>query len=487
MPQATPFAGMAQEATLAAMSAKLTTSTSIPDNQTPAINMRPVGQDTWSLSFSDVGTSYLSPEMSLLSVGTGVGYSQAGGALLITTGTTANQEFLARSVRAWRGTLAMRHSFVASQRIANQNFAVLLADMIGENLTCTINSATSITITKVAHGFTAANVGQAMLVGGISGAAGVPGRYVIASVPTADTFNLTVAGWPASGSCTVDVFGHSYVKTLYNGTTVTAALVDSQRKGWASGDTSAAVLTSATPGHIIQTHVAGREIYWADTLRASSTLPNVTVRASRYENLPDDNQDLYLFLWSYNGTAVPATTTTWTVGFVSVEKFANTPVTIQGQELQGTVAPAPVAVVGTVPVSGTTVGGASTARTGFTAAHGVWYDDSSTVLAGAASFTGTSRDLTVAATGAVFNNVATQAKELRAMAESDQTGTLWLEVSRDNTNWRRIMSVPTAAIVGGGQYAELLYLPKTRYARVGFTNGATLQTRFMIQTMLMGA
>jgi hypothetical protein len=157
---------------------------------------------------------------------------------------------------------------------------------------------------------------------------------------------------------------------------------------------------------------------------------------------------------------------------------------------QGTYATEPIPAAqasATQAVSGTVALGASTARGGFTAAHGVWYDDSSTVLAGGASFTGTSRDLTVAATGAVFNNVATQAKELRAIAESDQAGTLWLEVSRDNTNWRRIKSVATAAIVGGGQYAELQYLPATRYARVGFTNGATLQTRFMIQSMLMGA
>jgi len=185
-----------------------------------------------------------------------------------------------------------------------------MADLVGENLACTINSATSITVTKAAHGFTSQDVGQFVFVGGISGAAGVPGRYAIASVPTVDTITFTVAGWPASGSCTVDLFGYSHVKHLYNGVTATSMLLDAQREGWASGDTTQTIFTSAAPGHIMQTHMDGRNLYWSDTVRASTSTPNVTARASRYENIPDDNVDLYLFLWSYNGTVAPATTTT---------------------------------------------------------------------------------------------------------------------------------------------------------------------------------
>jgi len=136
-------------------------------------------------------------------------------------------------------------------------------------------------------------------------------------------------------------------------------------------------------------------------------------------------------------------------------------------------------IVGSVGLS------AGTARVGFAAAPGIWYDDSSTVLAAAATFTGTSRDLTVTATTTAFANAATYAKELRVSAESDQSGTLWLEVSRDNSNWRRVKSVPTAAVTGGGQFAEIVHRPSWRYARVGFTNGATLQTRFSIGSILM--
>lgn len=138
-------------------------------------------------------------------------------------------------------------------------------------------------------------------------------------------------------------------------------------------------------------------------------------------------------------------------------------------------------------VNGTVSPGASVNRIGFTAGSGVWYDDSSTVLAAAATFTGSARDCAAATTGTAFNAANAMGKEVRVSAESDQAGTLWLEVSRDATNWRRVKAVPTAAVTGGGQYAEIIHAPSWRYARVGFTNGATLQTRFSIGTFLMAA
>lgn len=173
---------------------------------------------------------------------------------------------------------------------------------------------------------------------------------------------------------------------------------------------------------------------------------------------------------------------------VRVRATARTSGTQSWRFVQGTYATEPIPaaqVSATQPVSGTVTGGASTARTGFIASSAIWYDDSATVLAGAATFTGTSRDLTVTATATAMANAATYVKEMRVSAESDQSGTLWLEVSRDNTNWRRVKSVATAAVTGGGQYAEIVHRPSWRYARVGFTNGATLQTRFSIGSMLV--
>lgn len=348
--------GAASETTLSALNAKVPASSTRPvDNEAAGIPMRLIGQEVWNVSFSEVGASVISSQFQTPTTGTGVSFSQASGALAVVAGTTANAEFFTRSTTTWRGSLRLKFSTVLSQRIANNNFAVLLADLIGEGLTVTINSATSITVSQAGHPFTSTSVGQFVHVGRIVGAAGVPGRYAIASVVAGVSYNLTVAGWPASGTCTATVFGHSYVRHLFSGATATAVAVDAQRRGWAQGDTTATINTTASPGTVISCELTGREVYWADQLRASTTAPAVTVRANRIENIPDDNLDLYVFLWSFNGTAAPATSTTWTVSFCSVEKFANTPVYLQGVRAQGAMNPLPVVfpAAQAVSVSGT--------------------------------------------------------------------------------------------------------------------------------------
>lgn len=313
-----------------------------PMFEDPGAVVRQAPANIWSAGFSDVGSSLLAPELTQRRLGTGMGVSQSASNLVVTTGTTTNSEFLARSLASFRGAFTARHKTILSQRIVNNNFAVMMADMVGEGLSCTINSATSISVTKTAHGFTSANVGQFMMVGAITGAAGVPGRYAIASIPNADTINFTVAGWPASGSCTVDLFGWNYLWTQYTGTTATSANVDAQRRGWNSGVTAATINTTASPGHVMNTYADGRNVNWSDTLVASTGGPTVTTRASRIENLPDDDVELYVYLWAWNGTTAPASTTTWTIGFVSVEDCSNVVSYIGGIRPLGSAAPLPV-------------------------------------------------------------------------------------------------------------------------------------------------
>jgi hypothetical protein len=298
--------------------------------------------DIWSVGFAASGSSLLAPEFTQRRLGTGHGVTQGSSNLLITTGTTTNSEFLARSVQSFRGALIARVKTILSQRIANQNFAVLLADRIGENLSCTINSATSITVTQSGHPFTAENVGQFMFVGAINGAAGVPGRYAIASVVAGTSITFTVAGWPASGSCNVDLFGYNHIRAAYSGVTATNVGVDAQRRGWNSGDTTATINTTASPGHVLQFYADGRNITFADSTVASSSAPTVTTRASRIEHIPDDDAELFFYLWSFNGTTAPASTTTWTIGFVAVEDVVNVPTFIAGVRPLGSQAALPV-------------------------------------------------------------------------------------------------------------------------------------------------
>lgn len=322
--------------------------TAVPDSHASALPVRPVGQHTWACSFSDVGASVLSDDFLLLRAGTGVSYSQNVGSLAIAAGTTAGAEFLARSTEAWRGSMRLRASMVASQRIANTNFAFVLADNLGDALSYTIVNSTTITVTLPAHGFHSENQGQYLFVGGITGAAGIPGRFAISSIVNANNIQITVAGWPASGSGTLCLFGRSHVKLLFTGTTATQMAVDVQRNGWAVGDTTATINTTANPGTIVQADLTGREVFFADKLRVSSTTPAVAVRASRDENVPDDNLDLYLYLWSFNGSSAPASSTAWNVSFASVEQFPSTPVFIQGARAQGAANPLPVYIASSV-------------------------------------------------------------------------------------------------------------------------------------------
>jgi hypothetical protein len=92
----------------------------------------------------------------------------------------------------------------------------------------------------------------------------------------------------------------------------------------------------------MQVYADGRNINWADTLVASGTAPTVTTRASRIEHIPDDDVELYFYLWAFNGATAPASTTTWTVGFVAVEENCNVPTYIAGIRPLGQQAAVPV-------------------------------------------------------------------------------------------------------------------------------------------------
>jgi hypothetical protein len=325
-----------------------------------ATPVRQVGQMVDVAGFSAVGASVLDSFFNAPIVSGSVSYNQAASSLNILTGTTANSEFLARSVKSYRGSMRMRFSISASQRIANNNLAVMLADLIGEGLSYTINSATSVTVAIPGHTFNATNVGQFVQFGGITGAAAVPGRYAIASVVAGVSITFTVAGFPASGSGTCTLFGRNYIRTLVTGTVATAMSIDAQRNGWATGDSSVAFNSTVSPGTLVQTECTGREIFWSDTLRATSLNPNVVTRGSRYENIPDASTELYVFMWNFNGSTAPGSSTTWTLGSVSLESFPSTPVYLQGARSVGSANSFPV----TASVTGATVNSVNAANIG---------------------------------------------------------------------------------------------------------------------------
>jgi hypothetical protein len=300
----------------------------------------------WRVGFSEVGSGLqglAAAELLLLKTGAGMAVSQAGGNLVVTTGTTANSETVVRSVDTFRGAILSRYALQLSQRIANQVFRVELADLIGEGLAYTINSATSVTVTIPGNPFTAANVGQSLRLSVLS-SVGIPGRWAIASV-SGNNVTFTVASWPASGSGTLTLYGLNWLAAEYSGTSATSVSIDAQRRGWASGNTTATINTTAAPGHVGQIGFDVLSMGYADALAASNAGFQWTPRASRITNIPDEDVQLYLFLVVQNGNTAPASTTTVTVGFLSVEDQPRNKVRLSGSD-PATSNPAPVQVLG---------------------------------------------------------------------------------------------------------------------------------------------
>jgi hypothetical protein len=106
------------------------------------------------------------------------------------------------------------------------------------------------------------------------------------------------------------------------------------------------------------------------------------------------------------------------------------------------------------------------------------YDDSITALAANAVFTGVARDCQ--ATNAHFEEVVVS-------CEQDVGFTLALEVSRNGTTWARAKTMASAAVVGGGQYAEIVHAPSWRWWRVVVLNGATVAARTTVQSVMKAA
>lgn len=278
---------------------------------------------------------------------TGQTVAQANSNLIINTGTTPNSELIVRSNVSFLGSFALKAKVTTSQRIINNNFFVELVDIIGDNLTITVNSATSVTVTIPNNPFTSVNVGQSMYIGNLTGFTGVtyiPNRYAIASVSGNDV-TFTVASWVTgsvnTGTCSL--FGWNYHQILYTGATVTNASFDSQRRGWNSGGSNVTVNTTIT-GHLaIITSNDGCTTF-SDQLTASSTTLVATPRASRVENIADDTVPLFIQIRSLNGSTAPVSNTLLTIGLVSLEEY--TPQPVQINDVRSFFSSSPFTIIG---------------------------------------------------------------------------------------------------------------------------------------------
>lgn len=377
-------------------------------------------------------------------LGTGITYSQTGGNLVINTGTTANSELILRSADFFDGPNVLRWQCLHSQRIANTNFVVELVDVLGDNCAITVNSAVSITVNIPGSPFTSANVGQSVSIGGISGVAGIPGRYAIASV-AGPLVNLTVAGWPASGTGTCTVYGWNFLRSAYTGAVATALDYDAGRKGYASGNTTATIATSLSPGHMgIMTIEDGMSAL-LDQLVASGTAVATTQRASRVVNIPDELANLYLQIRCTNGTVAPASTTAWTIGMTSVSEYSSVNVAVNTVRPQPANSVMPVSI-GNVPAVTVSSGTITTVTTvaSVTAAN-LNFNQSIADVASAA--------LTSSATTAAITptfGIAYQVNiPVTAVGGTNPTLDVTIEESDDSgTNWFKVYDFPRITAIG---------------------------------------
>lgn len=403
----------------------------------------------------------------VIQTGAGMAVNQSGGDLVLTTGTTARSETVIRTLDTFSGQFNFWYKLKLSQRIANNNFVIELTDVIGDNLPITINSATSVTVTKTAHGFTAENVGQGMWVGMVSVAGCLTQRAVIASV-TDDTITLTVSGFAASGTGTCSLFGYNYHQVIYNGTSATALGTgyQVQCRGWASVATTAPV-NSTTTGHVgVIESTRGQDSTFMD--RDATAGAGLTVsRLGVSECVPEETTPMFIQIRAYNGTTNPASTTTMTLGYLYFASFEPHLVNITGVNPIGSKNPLTVAM-STSPLVVSLSSTAVTATTTLSSAAPAIYADTTTALSGAATYTGTSRDAGSTNTMRYFT----------AHFYADQEGTSYVQNSVDGTNWVTVAKASLTALEPVTMRVDVM----ARYHRVLHINGASAQGSFAVRS-----
>lgn len=335
---------------------KTVTGAVMPTDSDDYVPIRSLPQKKTRWGFSKVIASGVDSDFgTILLAGSGQTVAQSGGALVITSGTTAYAETILRGKDSVLDCFTYRWSTVLSQRIANQSFVVELVDIIGNDLSYTVNSTTSITVTFANNPFTAANIGQKISWCPATGAAAASSGtqdVTIASIAGNNiTFTVPTALGVSTGTGTCHLFGWNYHRITYDGTSATTNKYQTQRNGWPGTLNSMAMATTATPGHIGIYNVEDNVATLFDQLRATQTgntsLSNV--RAQNFQDMPDGNLPLVLQIRVRND-GTPASTTTLTMAFADVEQYAPQQVSLTSLRPQSPSSTAPVAITNTPTV-----------------------------------------------------------------------------------------------------------------------------------------
>ena len=439
--------------------------TTIPKDTARALNVRGVSQKIDRIGFTKTISNNVDSEfLQLITTGSGQTVNQTGGNLVITSGTTARSETIIRSNASWEGGIRLRQKTILSQRIANQNFFVELVDVIGDGLAYNITSVTTCVVTIPSNPFTAQNVGQGMFLGGFSGTGTfLGGRYVIASVSGNDV-TFTVSGF-ATGTGTVSVFGWNHYHMLYDGTNGSQVKFQTQRNGWTNGAVTSSVNSTLGVGHMAFITANDMNATFSDQLVTSvAGTIQMNSRATQNENVPDDIP-LRLQLRVQNLGTAPSSTTTWTIGMVSMSNFSATDVSIQDVRHSSPQSALPVELVKSITsfISGSVTAMPLipiTANTGDTGAKTATFNGVSILQT---AWKGVQLVLKV---GAVSGTTPTMVAKVQGSADG---GTTWYDIPGANT----------ATLTATGDYGITIYNGIKEVAPVA-TTGTTAQVNAVI-------
>jgi hypothetical protein len=254
---------------------------------------------------------------------------------------------------------------------------------------------------------------------------------------------------------------------VFDGTAVAQAKYRVQNSGIAPLDSAASTITTtAAPGGVYELEPFADECWFHTNTLDSATARAVSYR--RHQQIPDPNGIYKIRLRWLNGGTAPASNTNAMLQFVAMQDYQELTAEITAGRGQSSAGQAIAAAVVSMP----------TVAANVTAQNNVFYNDSVTNLGISGALTGTTRDIGIAA------SAVHRYSKFNAMALADQPGTMRIEISNDNVTWRRA-TVDTAV---AANTPVLLSIPiMTRYHRAVYTNGATAQTVFMLNTSFTAA
>jgi hypothetical protein len=254
---------------------------------------------------------------------------------------------------------------------------------------------------------------------------------------------------------------------LFEGVSATAGKYFVQNGGAAALISGASTVPTTASGSVYEIEPYADEVWFHGGLLDSTGGRANSYR--RHQQIPDPNAVYKLRVrWANLGTA-PASNTNAVIQYIACQDYAELTAEItagRGQTVAGQ-------AVGVAVVSAVTTPASQSGSWTAIGQDNIFYNDTVTALAAAAVFTGATRDMATAA------STVHRYSAFNASAFADVAGTLRLECSNDNVTWRRASA---DAAVAANSVVYLSVPLMTRYYRAIYTNGATIQAAFMLNT-----